>query len=673
MSTFRERISARLDDELAEARRVSGRASIVLGDATAAGVGTTIALVDAGRDAIVAETEDALDALIAAVVRDEAMRSVVKDAIRPDIVPWPTPWMRGTVEHGGRFNVTETAADDGEARKRAKNRDPLYALSALHADIGTITATDDVPVLDVETLSRMPGGRMLAAWIAIGTEEQRLEALRVTASLAGIELTQKRRDPSEHFEVPGAGWVSALALALVGRALVIESTRERTAHHAARIILQRADDEHAKTPETHRMLARAVEDALERAPTCADDVPPTEGVHPLDEALAALLEGIGENGKKLANDIRNSGKGPRERAERWRPYADPLRVPRLLAKALWADKVLPRMKRMANPVGAPGLVFPVLTNIAAASRRGAQQSLLSPQSAEILDRRGNRIGALRFTPQIDADLVNLTTLGNLPTARMVRFLLHRTWDQKWIEQIPAFNVVVVEGGFTALAALLGMRGKKAPEELQASATTLKALLIDSPSGFGGVFDFHNHKIGRQRRLELTATGPFSPDYASRTLGDHRGDVRDKQLVPVPLPQSLPPLVGRERDHGAQALQQLLVLREMRTRAVEMVETGTVEIGPRRWEELRDEASVPKAILPAVLDAYMTGDSEGRPAFLRSPSPGRYALADDYARERNAILQAGESMRAGAKGGRNAAASRRAGPPHPKKRRKARAD
>lgn len=669
----------------------------------AADLAAAIVTVRASFDVIVDATERMVDELVDVVVKGDALRPIIKARIRPDLVAWPTPWVRpregtwvGADGQPGRRAAFAVGLAGGEERAARQQHPELSALARIVAEREArrhlVGEPGDLDALQEARRVLSAYGRDVVAsfaWRAIGDAAEAGAALRLAARLAGVDLGKTAlplppdpradgprlaRGDVDHVEVPGVGWAYASTLALVGRALWEATRPAELAALAARAVLDEAgNDELARRPEAHRTLAREVEDWLSRAPTCSDEVDVVESVHPFDEALAALLDSIGKTGRKLGGEVRGSRKSPKDRADRWRPYVDPLRVPRLLARVLWRDVVASRVERMANPVAAPGLVLPAVTNLVGMSRRGAQQSLLSTQSADILDHRGRRVGALHLTPEIDANLVTLANLGKLSTTRLVRFLLHRTHEQKWILEQHNANRVDVEGGFAALAEILGMGGKKAPDELHEAAATLSAIWLDSPGGEGRVFGFFNHKIGRTRLLEMTAMGPFAPDYAARTLAGHRGDARDKQLVPVPLPQSLPPLVGRDRDRGAQALQQLLVLREMRTRAVEMVETGTVEIGARQWEELRNEANVPKAILPAVLDAYLTGDDEGRPAFLRSPSPGRYALADAYARERDAILQAGEAMRAGAKGGRKAAAGRRAGSPTPKRRGKVRAD
>lgn len=717
-ATFRDRLLARLDDELADARAMVDEDKDAFDGFLFDGDGAPASYVEIvraqlaeahaellssveramhSREVIADETERMVDGLVAAVARDEALRPSVKGHIRADLVAWPTPWARSRdfvdvqTETGGTVRMLGTASGE-EIEERARNP-ALDAISrvVLERDARAYVFNErrrkhlETPAQPDELVDAR---RVFAAydsdvdardaWRAIGTAEDAAKALSIAARLARVDMgrTDKPRPvdsktgaprdprPGDRVEVPSVGWVYVSTLALVGRALCEATRPAEIVNLATGIILKDDGSPLARHERAQVMLSRAVEDWISRAPTCSDDAAPVDGVHPLDEALAALLDAIGKQGQTLAADVRESSKGAEERAARWRPYVAPLRVARLLARALWHDVVGQQVERAAYPVGAPGLALPILTNLVGLSRHGAQRSLLSAQSEDIIDHRERRVGSIHLMPSIKAEHVKLAHLGTLSATRLVRFLLHQTYTQKHIQQIPDATRVDIEGGFDALAEMLGMTGKKAAGELRKAADTLASVWIETPQGDGQVFGYFHHKPTKNRRarLEMHVMGPFAPDYIGRSLAGYRGDAQHKYLVPVPLPQQLPPLFGRGNDRAAQALLQVLVLREMRIRAVEMVETGTVEIGPRRWDELRDEASVPKAILPQVLDTYRTGDDDGRPPFLQSPTTERYALTDAYARERGAILQAGEAMRAGAEGGRKAAANRRKGKP-----------
>lgn len=390
----------------------------------------------------------------------------------------------------------------------------------------------------------------------------------------------------------------------------------------------------------------------------------------LDEALASLLSTIGKAGTLLAGEVRTASKkrSVAENAARWTTTADRPRVARLLAKTLWTDVVAPRLQRQASRTDAPGMSMTALTSLMGMSRHGAQKELFHDVSV-ILDDKRRRVGSLRTVVEVDARHVNLADLNRLTTQRLIRWALHRGWDQKWVCDSPDPTRIVVDGGYPALALELGMKGKKAADELKGAVATLQSVFLQGPKGEGQVFAAWHHKASGQRRarLEMTLLGPFAPDYIARELAEHR-NVNDKSVVPVPLPAHLPPLVGRERDHGSQAILQLLALRELRLRATELAADGAVDISARRWEDLRDEAGVPRATLADVLEAYPIGDGI-RPAFMLQRD-GRWDLAPDYSQERAAIVAAGEAMQKGKRGGEQAAANRRAGRAKPKTTRRA---
>jgi hypothetical protein len=69
---------------------------------------------------------------------------------------------------------------------------------------------------------------------------------------------------------------------------------------------------------------------------------------------------------------------------------------------------------------------------------------------------------------------------------------------------------------------------------------------------------------------------------------------------VPIPKLLPPMVGRARDHAAQAALQILLLTELRKNASELMKSGAVRIPVQRWQELAERAGVPKHLLPELL-------------------------------------------------------------------------
>lgn len=443
-------------------------------------------------------------------------------------------------------------------------------------------------------------------------------------------------------------------------------------------------------PEAEKCLRRAVEDFLASPgnPHARSLVFYSDAWTPLeiDESDSSAIERawlerekkLKEASKRYSQLLQSTGKHGRELEKQYRPPSGIwfslqekedseklFELLRHLTGAIWLDKVAPRIERERTATSSPSLCFPVLGNYVAMARRGveagAQRSLLNPDRMEIHDPRGKQLGSLRDTPLIDDEhvkLVKLESLAKLSTQRLIRWLVHTGWQQKYIDIVPDASKIIVDGGYSELVNVLGMRGKKAAEEIRDALHTLSSLYINSPKGEGQVFAFHHHyagQRGRSHRLEMTLLGPFAPDYVSRELSEHPR-AADKWLVPIPLPHNLPPMVGRPREHVAEAHLQLLTLREMRVHAEELAEAGSIMIEEKRWKELADEASLPSKLIPKVLDAYPQGDEE-RPAFLEMHGPWRFSLAEAYEKEKRAILLAAAAQTRSRRGGKARARQR----------------
>jgi len=681
-----ESLRAALDDRLgrllAAMRRLvddNGFPTLEGGGPPAAHLGR----VEAQRAAIVGATVEMVAAVVAATVAEGELRdAVLRDlADRRDAIRWPRPWRLGG----------SLAKPSGEAQ------DALSSLAVL-----SLTAPHESPVgIDDAGSMVIPAGDRANQAGALRLAMTRMGLFAVRYDSGKREAVQRWQaqvsaGPNEnwtgtqHHDAPdsygaealantldahGATWimwrrgghaVPGTLLWLVGSAVArMEAPASLAARAAPAVLREMREKQHAEASErlAEDLLAQAVGASLAHLDLPPMDSPLGEdGQHPCDAALAGELEAIGEAGRKLAAETRDNAarRTPEERAARWWP-PDMLRVARQLARALWHDRVRGIVERQRARTDAPGLALPVATSMVALARRGAQATMFGDSGVfEILDRRRKPVGKLQPGPAIDAETISIAHLGKLSAIRVMRWLLHRGYHQHYTEQTAEASRIDVEGGFSALARVAGLSGKKAAVEVKQTLDTLDSLWLTHPKGEGRVLGYHHHHAhGQQRaRLEIHLMGPFAPDYISRQLADHRGAAADKYLVPVPLPQLLPPMVGRPHDHASQALLQLLVLREMRVRAMEMASTGSVEIDGKKWEELRDEAGVPRVLLPALMDAWTTGDD----AVVLRPATDRYSLADAYATERAAIMEAGRAMERGRRGGRVAAAKRRTGPP-----------
>lgn len=385
------------------------------------------------------------------------------------------------------------------------------------------------------------------------------------------------------------------------------------------------------------------------------------GMFALDAALADFIEGLKHpksavTAKEWREKWRNEwGQSESKCRERW---ADPLRIPRVLARVLWVLKVRPELEREQGRKDAPGIIVPTVTSLVSLAWRGAQPTLFGGK-ADLIDKRGRVYGHIDG-PTIDQAVISLAALGTLNAQRLVRWAICEGYEKRYLRGEADYSVLWIEGGWQAFAKNLGKAAGKAANELRDAAFAMSAIHIDSPTGRGRIFAVHEHKPrpGRPARIEMHLLGPLRPGYVTDELSSLRR-AESKRIVPIPMPNKLPPMVGRENEWASQAQIQLLTLRELRTHAEELATNGVVEISERRWRELADEASLPSRLVPEMLGAFVSGNNES-PAFLTQPRGWLFNLADAYEVERKAILAAGKMVTDGRAAGRKGAARKGAG-------------
>lgn len=456
--------------------------------------------------------------------------------------------------------------------------------------------------------------------------------------------------------------------------------RDWSKEHAARLAARRfllfksAEDELAKHENAEGRLEQAVRELMPAALKALPVVPVDKlstlgernGMFARDADFVDFIEGLPhKESKGHAADWRKSWREDWSQnvisgaAEPWNRWKEPLRVPHVLAHVLWALEVKPTLERELGRKDSAGLASPVLTNIVGVARRGAQVGLFEDK-AYILNNRGQKVGEVRMGPTIDGRVMKLEALGTLAAQRLLRFVIWGGYQKRFIHQDPNYAELWIEGGWKALAEEFGQKAGKATQEIRDAAYALDAISIDTPTGMGRIFAVHEHKPGpgRPARIEMHLLGPLRPGYVADELSSHR-KAENKRIVPVPMPNRLPPMAGREQDWASQAQMQLLALRELRTHAEEMAALGFVEISEKRWRELSEEAAVPLRILSEVLNVFVSGNKEA-PAFLTRPKGWVFNLSDAYEAERKAIISAGEAATRGRAAGRKSAASKAAG-------------
>jgi len=641
-----------------------------------------VGAVEAGRGAIVDATERMVDALIAAAVADEALRPAVKARIRPDLVAWPTPWVRPRgftdieTEKGPLRLYGRPGGEELEARARCPE---LFALARIVVEREVrrhvLSDGDDLAVMQEARRVFAENGRDVVAsfaWRAIGAAAEAGGALELAARLAGVDLVhvaasgargrrggalRLARGDVDHVEVPGAGWVYASTLALVGHALQEATRPAELADLAARLVLDKLDDELARHEHAHLTLSRAVVDLLAKAPAYSDDVEVVEGVHPLDEALAALLHAIGEAGRDAARQVRESDKSADERANRWLPYVAPLRVPRTLALVLWRDDVRPKLQRRTST--HPALVRVVHRDVLDLLRPGLQV-----RNDFIVDEDGRQRMIFTQTQALDVPTVEMGAipkllrhgvelLGSIQAHRIVRHFVIAGHRQA-IDNEADPRVLRYVGGWRALADSAGVTEQ---DDAKAIVVALAHASHSFPDGSHGNLLVYRDKRGTRKGpglVSITLGDTLLPHFVySLDQGKNRRAVEDRQLVPV---VDFAPFVGRTNEQAAQASFQMMMMMRLRAGALELAKHGSVRIPDADLVRIADDAGLSTDLLWKVLDRWSQDGANG-PAFLVR-SGDRFTLAPAYAPALTFIEAAGRISLDRSRAGKASAARKR---------------
>ena len=435
--------------------------------------------------------------------------------------------------------------------------------------------------------------------------------------------------------------------ALVARWLIREhkTARPNDWHHdAAAAALARLGIE---SDDARNELA----EALRRECTRIDARPGTS-LEALNEAVVEALERI--SGKAQALSRQEVAADPlfwwaTPTAERDGPeprYLE-VRFARALAAELYEAQqreAAHKAQRIARNPSA-GVESGSLTNLIrigrAARASGGIQGRIDGHGWTIADEHGKAVGRLA-SPEISPEI--MAALRSLHLQRVLRWAVWESYAQRFEHGNEAFHELHVEGGLEELAARIGASGQKAHTQIRDALEALSLLRIDAPRSEGQVLAWHHYKAKGQQRswLQIVLMGPLRPDY----LDDDDLPRERRKLVPVPLPQMLPPFIGRPNEQAAEASLQLLVMREFRQHARSLVKHGFIELADGQFRRLADEAGVPRALVGRIFDAYQTGNDDARPVLTRAG--GGFDLAEAYGPQRASIISVGEAVMRGGK-------------------------
>jgi hypothetical protein len=328
----------------------------------------------------------------------------------------------------------------------------------------------------------------------------------------------------------------------------------------------------------------------------------------------------------------------------------PVRFVLYLARLLWKNIVRAKVEKQRNKPKA--LVFPVLKEAIDAHTPGGQ--LQRHQGSNILvNHRGELVAPLKRIEPLKVPTLELSVLpqilrkgskllGTLNAYRLLHLEVS-LGHQRALDDIKDFRALRFEGGWGAVAEAAGIEGNsRAISEVHAIIAAQAHLCWVSPDGtYGNLLSYEVRPARRNQRgrVSLILGDSLLPDFifSEGFFGNGRKARESRRLVPM-LP--LPPLVGRDKDKGAQVNLQLRILAEMRQRAGELYQEGGILLPPHQLEEFAKDAALPLATLNKVIERW-TKDGDDGPALLELIEDHRYTLGKTHQTAKDFITQAGE--------------------------------
>lgn len=248
----------------------------------------------------------------------------------------------------------------------------------------------------------------------------------------------------------------------------------------------------------------------------------------------------------------------------------------------------------------------------------------------------------------------VTLFGTLTAHRVLRWTIFEG-HRKALGFDPDPRHIEISGGWATLAREhLHLQSKAAPNQVRDIISAMhshEVLLSDKVPTRLLILTDRTHR-GSGGSISITLGDVLLPNYVHK-LQKIVGGTNDR-LIPV---LDLPPFVGRERDFGAQATFQLLLMQHLRERAVELVTHGGVALPDEALHKLARESGLPTATVKPLMDRW-THDGDDGPAVLKVTDGGLYTLGDSYARERAFLEDGGQREIDGATNGRRGAEKRR---------------
>lgn len=392
-----------------------------------------------------------------------------------------------------------------------------------------------------------------------------------------------------------------------------------------------------------------------------------------DARLITYLSERGEKGKTWAKSLREQAKtrwGEHQKAPSttiWVMWLDPQRItyPRwleVLLDVLWIDIVRPQLERETKKPAA--LTMVVHEKVIELHTPGAKIRPANARGQLLLYNADDEAFGIVQAPTVPTmglehveELIRkgMKHMGGVHGHRLLFWEVCEGHTQK-LNGVARPELLITQGGWSEVAEQIGS-GASQRDVVRSVALAQAHAYFDFPSWKGNLIlcQEFRPKRGQSARIEITLGSVLMADFCFSLPGRTQDTFDKKALVPI---VGLPPLIGRDNEHGKQCALRMLVIADMRRRAREMAGEGGIRLDKAAFAALAAKVNLSPQFAHQVLNAWLNGTPDAIEPLLKEVGPDRFTLSDHYRAEREFIESAGKTSELRSKRGKHGVAKRR---------------
>jgi len=388
-----------------------------------------------------------------------------------------------------------------------------------------------------------------------------------------------------------------------------------------------------------------------------------KGLSIWDSKYLSLLSSIGSEGRTKAEKISTILKKSEGGWDRGFWFGNPKndkeelfynsRAVIFLTQVLWVDIVKKRLSLKESHV--PALTQSVIVKtIRPQLLKNQKIEVMSDNSLVCYSSKGERIASV---PCVDPKILNrirkgMQSFSSLSGHKLLRWQV-KTGFENWVNGKEDPRLICTIGGYERIANLIGCgKSKKSPTEVKAILYAQAFGLFNYPEGGEGnmiiLREMDKGRNGEPSKINIILGEMLLPNFTHRLPHGEK-----RRLIPI---TELPPLIGSNNTHAAQAMLQLLILEEFSKQSSRLASEKSILIPIEKWKEFATEAGLPLSCLNKVIMGWLEDDLFYK-AFLQKQGD-EYTLGAEYIQVSNFLEYQGQQRIDGAKGGRKSAEAKK---------------